>query len=382
MGERKVINKYFPPDFDHTKIPRPDKEKQQKIKERFVVRMMLPMSVRCLTCGEYMYKGKKFNSRKENVGGPEGQYLGIQIIRFYFKCVTCSAEFTVKTDPQNSDYVVEAGAKANFELYKEEAKEKAELAAERADGEQYDAMKKLENKTEESKRAMDILDALDEIRTQNARSAALGVDDLLDRRQKALDEKVAAAESELAREDELEAQRAFATARVKRLRDEDEDEDEEASWPTTAGMSNGISGISGSTSGVTVGSGSGSGGSGSGGSSAVGRLGSSAVVVGGAKGAASKRPKLPIGVVVQPKAVPKPAAAAPVPLTPVAAAVASSSDSSGAPAPQVAVTTSPAATAAAASATGATAATSSDGNGAALLGLVDYDSSSNDSTKS
>merc|ERR1719247_1718679 len=138
MGERKVINKYFPPDFDHTKIPRPDKKQTEKLKERFVVRMMLPMSVRCQTCGEYMYKGKKFNSRKESVEGPEGQYLGIQIFRFYFKCVTCSAEFTIKTDPQNMDYVVEGGAKANYELYKEEAKERKEIEEERAATEKDD----------------------------------------------------------------------------------------------------------------------------------------------------------------------------------------------------------------------------------------------------
>jgi hypothetical protein len=43
---------------------------------------------RCNTCGEYIYKGKKFNARKETVEGED--YYGIKIFRFYIKwCVKC-----------------------------------------------------------------------------------------------------------------------------------------------------------------------------------------------------------------------------------------------------------------------------------------------------
>jgi len=83
-------------------------------------------------------------------------------------------------------------------------------------------MKQLENKTEDSKRAMDILDALDEIRTNNARAAALGVDAVLEQRNKQDAVRAAAARSDEA-ELEEEAQLAFAAARTKRLRDDDEE---------------------------------------------------------------------------------------------------------------------------------------------------------------
>ena len=82
---------------------------------------MLTVSVhyllcRCSTCGEYIYKGKKFNSRKETV--EDEDYLGLRIFRFYIKCPRCVAEIAFKTDPQNTDYTLEDGASRNFEASK------------------------------------------------------------------------------------------------------------------------------------------------------------------------------------------------------------------------------------------------------------------------
>ncbi len=113
MGERKVLNNYIPPDFDPSIIPKFKRDRDRLIE----VRMMLPFSLRCNTCGEYMYRGKKFNSKKEDIKGET--YMGIKIIRFYIKCSVCSAEITFKTDPKNSDYECESGASRNFELWRD-----------------------------------------------------------------------------------------------------------------------------------------------------------------------------------------------------------------------------------------------------------------------
>lgn len=51
---------------------------------------MAPFNMRCATCGEYIYKGKKFNARKEDVENET--YLGIRIYRFYIKCTRCLQE--------------------------------------------------------------------------------------------------------------------------------------------------------------------------------------------------------------------------------------------------------------------------------------------------
>ncbi|KAI7997065.1 Splicing factor YJU2 [Camellia lanceoleosa] len=108
MGERKVLNKYYPSDFDLANIPRR---------------------------------------------------------RFYFKCTKCSAELTIKTDPQNSDYVVESGASRNFEPWHAKDEEADKEKQKRETEEMGDAMKSLENRTLDSKREMDILAALDEVKS-------------------------------------------------------------------------------------------------------------------------------------------------------------------------------------------------------------------------
>ena len=157
MGERKVLNKYIPPGLRPCEDPAVEEgDRGQGAAEGS--RMMLPMSIRCDTCGNYITKGTKFNARKEDVIGED--YLGIAIFRFYFRCNRCSAEIAMKTDPKNADYVVEAGAKRNFEPWRE--KDEAQAAAdERAREEEGNNMKALENRTLESKREMDIMAALD-----------------------------------------------------------------------------------------------------------------------------------------------------------------------------------------------------------------------------
>jgi hypothetical protein len=53
MGERKVLNKYVPPDFDPSLVPRSKKPKDGMV----TVRMMLPFSVQCSTCSTFLYHG-------------------------------------------------------------------------------------------------------------------------------------------------------------------------------------------------------------------------------------------------------------------------------------------------------------------------------------
>mmetsp|Transcript_37001 Transcript_37001/g.75437 ORF Transcript_37001/g.75437 Transcript_37001/m.75437 type:complete len:347 (+) Transcript_37001:93-1133(+) len=169
MGERKVLNKYIPADFDPLLVPRSKKPKDDLV----TVRMMLPFSIQCSTCSSFLYRGRKFNSKKEAVKGIEGKYLGIQRFRFYIKCSDCARPITFLTDPQKADYEMESGGTRNYEVWHDETKVNAENERSVEEEEKLDSMKALENRVAESQREMAEMDALEEIRAMNERHSRL-----------------------------------------------------------------------------------------------------------------------------------------------------------------------------------------------------------------
>ena len=222
MSERKVLTKYYPPEFDPSKITRTPRHLRPTGPKVITVRLMAPFSMKCTACGEFIYKGRKFNARKETT---DEKYLNIQIFRFYIRCTRCSGEITFKTDPKNMDYTCERGAKRNFEPWRDTAKmgEVNETDEERLDRlereeaeeqelQDRNAMEELEQKMMESKREMQIADALDDIRLRNARiergERGAKEEEALATVRDTVEEERLRAE----REDEEAARRAFADA--------------------------------------------------------------------------------------------------------------------------------------------------------------------------
>lgn len=273
MSERKVLSKYYPPDFDPAQLVRKKGPKQVGPKVQ-TVRLMAPFSMKCTSCGEvsetqtafnrrlssklgvfpasryrkpantmaqYIYKGRKFNARKETP--EEEKYLGIQIFRFYIRCTRCSSEITFKTDPKNQDYTCERGAKRNTEPWRkvdEEETDEQRLDRLEQEEEERNAMQELEAKTVDAKREMAIADALDEIRTRNARMERANHDGMMG------DVTVVRPEDEKRRledeEDEDAYRRAVAAAKTQEVIWEVVEEDE-AEGPTGIGASNGSNGL-------------------------------------------------------------------------------------------------------------------------------------------
>lgn len=177
MAERKVLNKYYPPDYDPSKVPRIKKKNKQND-----VRIMAPFNMKCNTCGNYIANATKFNAKKETI--EDQTYNNLMIFRFYIKCPRCMATIIFRTNPKEQGYEVEHGATENFmalKLAERRAREEAEAEEEE---EKINPMKHLENRTKASKQQMEASDQLQSLRMMKHRHNKVDIDSIIQSKRK------------------------------------------------------------------------------------------------------------------------------------------------------------------------------------------------------
>jgi hypothetical protein len=167
MADRKVLNKRIDPTFDPAIVPKAKRPRGGQV----TVRIMLPMSVQCTSCNEYIYAGSKFNAKKE-LAADEKYCDRINIWRFFFRCTHCKCEIRFKTNPKDADYTVEHGAQRNYQAWRQQAAAEQLLTAQRHDDD-TNAMNRIENATNDSKQQMAIADAIEMMQSRNEHVAAI-----------------------------------------------------------------------------------------------------------------------------------------------------------------------------------------------------------------
>ncbi|CAL4085776.1 unnamed protein product [Meganyctiphanes norvegica] len=115
MGERKGVNKYYPPDYDPSKGGLNKFQGTHALRERakklhlgiLIIRFEMPYNIWCEGCENHIGTGVRYNAEKTKVG----MYYSTPIYNFRMKCHLCDSHFEIKTDPANLDYVIVNGAR-------------------------------------------------------------------------------------------------------------------------------------------------------------------------------------------------------------------------------------------------------------------------------
>lgn len=175
MGERKGVNKYYPPDFDpakHGSLNRyknshPLRERARMLSQGIlIIRFEMPYNIWCDGCKNHIGMGVRYNAEKKKVGN----YYTTPIYRFRMKCHLCVNHIEMQTDPANCDYVIVSGAqrkeerwdmKDNEQILTTEHDEKKKL--------ETDPMYRLEHGTEDQQKLQKAIPTLANI--QEAQSA-------------------------------------------------------------------------------------------------------------------------------------------------------------------------------------------------------------------
>ena len=142
------------------------------------------------------------------------------------QCTACLSEISFRTDPANTDYVLEAGATRNFEALSK-AEKQAELDEKAYQEEiKLNPMKLLEERTEASKNEMERMEALEELHELNKRNLKNELpDEMLAQYQKLKEPDV----DEVEKQDEEFIKTVFGkdtnNQTIKRIIEEDDDND-------------------------------------------------------------------------------------------------------------------------------------------------------------
>ncbi|XP_042308737.1 coiled-coil domain-containing protein 130 [Sceloporus undulatus] len=175
MGERKGVNKYYPPDFDPAKHgslnkyrnSHPLRERARKLSQGIlIIRFEMPYNIWCDGCQNHIGMGVRYNAEKKKVGN----YYTTPIYRFRMKCHLCPNHIEMQTDPANCDYVIVSGARRKEERWDGEANEQIMATAhEEKQKLETDAMYRLEHGSKDQSKLQRALPTLQNI--QEAQSA-------------------------------------------------------------------------------------------------------------------------------------------------------------------------------------------------------------------
>ncbi|KYO25231.1 probable splicing factor YJU2B isoform X2 [Alligator mississippiensis] len=175
MGERKGVNKYYPPDFDPAKHgslnkyrhSHPLRERARKLSQGIlIIRFEMPYNIWCDGCKNHIGMGVRYNAEKKKVGN----YYTTPIYRFRMKCHLCVNYIEMQTDPANCDYVIVSGAQRKEERWDPQDNEQV-LATEHEEKKKLetDAMYRLEHGAADQGKLQRALPTLSNI--QEAQSA-------------------------------------------------------------------------------------------------------------------------------------------------------------------------------------------------------------------
>ncbi len=167
------MNRYYPPDFDPSKLlpVKAIRPKRTAGPKQLAIRMMLPFTMKCDHCSQFLFIATKFNSRCEKIAGKTA--LGLNAYRFYGSCKHCKGEFIFRTDPERSDYVLESGGTRSYEAFKDADLAEEELSRSKAEA-AADEGEKLESKIYDTAEEMRRIEELQELRSLNKREARRG----------------------------------------------------------------------------------------------------------------------------------------------------------------------------------------------------------------